>query len=340
MDFNGKKALIKGETILDEERNYGIYAELIVEEIAKQLGIETAHYDLVKMLDEGGNEVYGVLSESVVDTDKGEQLVSLRDIIGDEPIDEGDFIDTTSLDFTVEKLRENLHLDGYPEEEVEKLIIDYKKRLAFSIAILDTDKHTENIAFIKKKVNGKDVINICPNFDSESSLMLDNDYTTVDMLLSDYFGLKDSVDIAHPKIGVLKSISEGGHNSFWKDTLEKLYEDDEILDYCDEVLQGTVDMDSVLENVEKRIKTKLPENVAYLAKYAFNIRNEEMINVMSKGIDEPSLDGGFDINALLKNIVNNSLKSEITLGEILQTGEQIQSDITNDKKTIDKGYEL
>lgn len=340
VNFNGQKALIKGEAILQDERNYGIYAELIVEEIAKQLGVETAHYDLIKTIDEGGNEVYGVLSESVVDSDKGEQLISLRDIIGDEPIGEGDFVDTTSLDFTIDKLRENLILDGYSENDVEKLIIDYKKRLAFSLAVIDTDKHTENIAFIKKKVDGKDVISICPNFDSESALMLDNDYTTVEMLLSDYFGLQDSVNIAHPRIGTLKSKSKGGHNSFWKDTLEKLYEDDEVLDYCDEVLQGTIDMDIVLANVEEKIKTNLPENVRYLAKYAFNIRNEEMTKVMSKGIEDTSLDGGFDINALLKNIINNGLQSEITSGEMLRTGKQMQADITRDKnKTIEKNIE-
>lgn len=340
VNFNGKKALIKGEAILEDERNYGIYAELIVEEIAKQLGVETAHYDLIKTIDEGENEVYGVLSESVVDSDKGEQLISLRDIIGDEPIGEGDFVDTTSLDFTIDKLKENLMLDGYSEEDVEKLIVDYKKRLAFSLAVIDTDKHTENIAFIKKKVDGKDIISLCPNFDSESALMLDNDYTTVEMLLNDYFGLQDSVNIAHPRIGTLKSKSEGGHNSFWKDTLEELYEDDEVLDYCDEVLQGTIDMDVVLANVEERIKARLPENVRYLAKYAFNIRNEEMTKVMSKGIEDTSLDGGFDINALLKNIINNGLQSEITSGEMLRTGEQMQADITRDKnKTIDENTE-
>lgn len=340
VNFNGQKALIKGEAILQDERNYGIYAELIVEEIAKQLGVETAHYDLIKTIDEGGNEVYGVLSESVVDVDKGEQLISLRDIIGDEPIGEGDFVDTTSLDFTIDKLRENLMLDGYSEEDVEKLIVDYKKRLAFSLAVIDTDKHTENIAFIKKKVDGKDIISICPNFDSESALMLDNDYTTVEMLLNDYFGLQDSVNIAHPRIGTLKSKSEGGHNSFWKDTLEELYEDDEVLDYCDEELHGTIDMDVVLANVEKRIKARLPENVRYLAKYAFNIRNEEMTKVMSRGIEDTSLDNGFDINALLKNIINNGIQSEITSGEMLRTGEQMQADITRDKnKTIDENTE-
>lgn len=333
VDFNGKKALIKGEAILDEERNYGIYAELIVEEIAKQYGIETAYYDLVKMLDDNGKEVLGVLSESVVDVDKGEQLVSLRDIIGDEPVENNDFIDTTSYDFTINGLRKNLLLDGYDKKDVEKLIVDYKKRLAFSIAILDTDKHTENIAFIKKKIDGKDVIELCPNFDSESALMLDNDYTTVQMLLDDYYGLKESVDIAHPKIGVLKNKEQGGYNSFWKDTLEELYEDDEILDYCDEVLQSTIDMDTVLENVEKKIGANLPDNVKYLAKYAFDLRNEAMDKVMCKDMESQSKETGVDINALLNNLINMGLQRKIRDGEQFETGKQMLTDIKSKNET-------
>ena len=76
--FNGKRALIKGEATIADENNYGIYAELIAEEFAKIRGIPSAHYDLVKFLDENGQEILGVLSESVIDPKKGEVLRSLR----------------------------------------------------------------------------------------------------------------------------------------------------------------------------------------------------------------------------------------------------------------------
>mgnify|MGYP004646649245 FL=1 len=47
VDFNGTKALLRGEVV----ENYSIYDELIVEEIAKQIGIETPQYDLIKIKD-------------------------------------------------------------------------------------------------------------------------------------------------------------------------------------------------------------------------------------------------------------------------------------------------
>ena len=179
VNFNGQKALVKGEAILESERNYGIYGELIAEEVAKKLGLETAHYDLIKSVDENGKTFLGVLSESMIDINKGERLESLRSIIGDEPAESGQFIDMTSLDYTLNKLQQVLSLDGVSQEQIDQVLLDYKKRLTLSIATLDTDKHVENIAFIRRKVDGQETIKLSPNFDSEASFLLDTDISSI-----------------------------------------------------------------------------------------------------------------------------------------------------------------
>ena len=326
--FKDTKVLIKGEIILDEERNYGIYAELIVEEIANQLGIQSAHYDLVKMIDDKGKQTYGVLSVSIVDPEKGEQLETLRDIIGDEP-ENSKFPDAISYEFTITKLREKLTLDGYEKEQIDKVLEDYKKITGFTISILDTDRHSENFAFIKNKENGKDKIRLSPIFDSEASLMLDNDISTIEMLLEDYTGLKNSVDITQPKIGLVRSKQDGGLESFWKDTLEEITQDDEVYEYCSDVLSKRVDMDIVLENVENKIKASLPENVRMIAKYAYNCRNEEMINVLEGNItledEKEQLQG---VSSILNFLINYGIENEkITTSEQLRVGKQMQRDI-------------
>lgn len=327
VDFNGKKALIKGEAILEEEKNYGIYAELIVEEIAKKFEIPTAHYDLIKMIDDNGNEILGVLSESVVNVDKGEELVSLRSIIGDEPEEEGDFVDITGYEYTVKKLRENLAKDGYDEEQIESVISNYKKRLAFTLSIIDTDKHTENVAFIKKKINGKDILELSPNFDSESSLMLDNDITIVDKLLADYQALKESVNIADPRIGILRTVEEGGYDSLWMDTLDELCDDDEVYDYCSEVLKKPLDMDDILDSVEKRIKAQLPKEVKLLAKYSYNSRNEEMSKVIEGGILEQEEQDFWNVESLLKSLIGRGTQENIRTGEQMDIGKEMKKDM-------------
>ena len=66
VDFNGKKVLIRGNAV----ENFSMYAELIIEELAKQAGIPVAHYDIVKILGEDGTYTYGVLSEAMLDLER------------------------------------------------------------------------------------------------------------------------------------------------------------------------------------------------------------------------------------------------------------------------------
>lgn len=327
-DFKGVKVLIKGEAIRDEEPNYGIYAELIVEEVAKQVGQKTAHYDLIKFLDENGVYHQGVLSVSVLESGN-EQLVTLRDIIGDEPEETSDFIDTTSYEFTVEKLEEELRRDGYDEQNIASVITDYKKRLVFLLAVLETDQHTENIAFKTKRLDGRSRIELSPNYDREASFLLDNDISTIKGLLADYVGLKESVDRAHPRIGTLRTIEEGGFESYWKDTFEALCEDDEIYDYYEESIRGAIDIEAAMASVEQRIKAPLPEDVKLLVKHAYHIRNEQMEKIMD---GEMEIEEQVDMSMLCKLITSQGIAAKIRTGEQLQVGKTMQKDMISAEK--------
>lgn len=327
VDFNGKRALIKGEAVLDEEQNYGIYAELIVEEMAKCVGQKTAHYDLIKMKNEEGNTILGVLSESVVNIEKGEQLISLYDIIGDEPEKQRDFIDTTTYEFTITELRKNLLYDGYTQEQIENVINEYNKRLAFIISVIDTDKYPENIAFIKRKENGKDEIEISPNFDSESALLLDNEVTVIKKLLDNYYVLKESVNRAHPRIGTIKGIEEDGFNSYWMDSLEELCENDDVYYYCSDELREQIDMDDIFEKIEYRIKAKLPEEVKLIAKYSYNCRNEDMIKVIDGEMQQED-SNLLDANAVLNALISKGIEKEkIRTDELINIGMNLDNNI-------------
>lgn len=322
IDFQGTKSLIKGEAIRDEEQNYGIYAELIVEEVAKQVGQKTAHYDLIKFLGEDGKYHQGVLSVSVVET-SNEQLVTLRDIIGDEPEETSDFIDTTSYEFTIKKLEEELRRDGYDEQNIASVIMEYKKRLVFLLAVIETDQHTENIAFKQRKVEGRNQIELSPNYDRESAFMLDNDISTIERLLEDYVGLRESVDRAHPRIGTIRSIEDGGFESYWKDTFEALCEDDEVYDYYEQNIRGVIDIEAAMERVEQRTKAPLPEDVKLIVKHAYRIRNEQMEKIMD---GEMEIEEQVDISMLFKLLANQGVAARIRTGEQVQMGKTMQID--------------
>ena len=48
VDFAGQKVLLKEEKMLDGEPNFTIYSELIMSELANQVGIQSAKCDLIK----------------------------------------------------------------------------------------------------------------------------------------------------------------------------------------------------------------------------------------------------------------------------------------------------
>ena len=122
IDFNGTKVLLRGQVV----PNYSCYAELITEQIAEELVIETAEYDLIKIKNPNDKSyTYGVLSKSILDFDS-EMLLTLYDLIGDEPeesskeVDE-DFIDKTNYDFTEKALRERFEKAGYDSEYIDSI---------------------------------------------------------------------------------------------------------------------------------------------------------------------------------------------------------------------------
>ena len=126
----------------------------------------------MKIKDKNGVENFGVLSESIVDFGE-EELITLHDLIGDEPkpedrMEDIDFESATRYEFTIDKLKERLEIAGYSEQDINKIILDYNKRLLFGLSVLETDKHSENIAFLKR-TNGDGKIRLSPNYDSEFS---------------------------------------------------------------------------------------------------------------------------------------------------------------------------
>ena len=333
VSFKGKKALIKGEEILDQEQTYGIYGELIVEELAKKLEIKTAHYDLVKFLDENGNSVFGVLSESFID-DQKEKLVNLEELIA-ENLDDGEYADGTSYEFTVKELRKRLELEEYEEINIEKVIDDYKKRMLFTLMIVDLDKHIENIIFITRVCNGKKEIELSPNFDSESAFMLDNYVSTIDMLLENNQELFERVRFANPLICVFENIENRDYKAFWIDTLRYLIKEDKMYDYYHELVNKNINFDEILSNVEKRIKAPLPEKVKLLSKYVYQARNQDIKNVIIGEMQIKNQQERTDKGKMLLDMLIQSGTSNITISELISIGKALEEDIEKNKESIE-----
>lgn len=77
VDFAGQKVLLKEEKMLDGEPNFTIYSELIMSELANQVGIQSAKCDLIKYRGKRG-----ILSHLALDLEK-EALEMTAGLIGD-----------------------------------------------------------------------------------------------------------------------------------------------------------------------------------------------------------------------------------------------------------------
>ena len=267
---DGRTFLLKEENIITDERNASVYAELIIEELAKQAGIETAHYDLYKK-----DGKYGVLSEYCLK--ENEEMFSLDSLIGKGADSEfsAENVDAIKLQ---ENMIEFLKREGLTKKQIIPLIIEFQKRMVFDIFTLNADRHTENISFRVKHTDNGMEIDFAPIYDNENSLMLDMDEYTIDSLAKSPYALKDASDFVAPKIAVLDDFDET-NDKIWRGTLDRYCEIDEVYDYMMD-LYDTLDIDEAFAKVEERIGAKIPENVEKVARNSLDYRKREIDKVM------------------------------------------------------------
>lgn len=321
IDFSGTEALIKSECRLDGKKNGRIYAELIVEELAKQIGFETAYYDLIKI-----NGEYGVLSKKILRNTQTD-LLSLDSLIGNTEFYE-DYPEISDYIEVEEKLYQAIKDEELEKESRKEIINDFRKQTAFYIMICALDKHTENISFISyinSKTRKKEV-HLSPIYDNEDSLMLDTDLETLEKISKHGLGLQRNVDMLEPKVAVLN----GEYESLWKSTLYVLCEEDDIYDF---VVNGyeKLDIKQAIGNVENKIKAPIPEIVKTTATYVFKFRKKEVEKVLYPELESNSLGSIYS-----NQIASKSVQEGIRQGE----EDDILRKIMNIYGIDEKSYEM
>lgn len=177
VDFNGTKVLVKEETVLEKERNFGVYSELLMVELANQLGIPAAKTDLITYKGK-----FGVLSYMVLEPER-EEMETVYGLIGEtETIEEEPEI--SDYEEVEEKLKSVLQTLDMTEEEIEELLQERRKQKILQLLCCEADGHIENEAFIRYKTeDGRTVARMAPMFDNETSLLLDMEGSVLETLL-------------------------------------------------------------------------------------------------------------------------------------------------------------
>lgn len=161
LDFEDAGILLRDDLLRDEGVIFTGYAELLTEEVAKQVGIPAAHYDLIKH--EGK---LGVFSQKVVDLDKNESLLSIAELIQNNPkyARVEDTIASIGFNDILESIGELKEYDAnMTDEQTDSMIEDIQRLAIFDIFNMNTDRNGGNFAIIQTP-NGS---RLAPIFDNE-----------------------------------------------------------------------------------------------------------------------------------------------------------------------------
>lgn len=268
MSLEGTNVLLRTELFKDdEEKKFCTYAELIFEELAKQVDFPCAHYDLIEY-----KSKKGVLSRDVRNG-ANEEFYTLADIIGNPNEDLGSSSVPTNFEDVILGIKELLKKNELYKEDVLELSKDFAKMLILDTFCMSTDRHIENCGvIIEPSESGKKHIRFAPVFDNECSLMLDIPIYELEELSKSDVRLNRRQDVQEPLIALSEENSYDDMSS-WQNMIEFLSEKDEFLDFatlCSEKL----DISKAIEEVEHRTGAKIPTLAKDIATRSFEMRKD------------------------------------------------------------------
>lgn len=205
IDFAGTKVLLKEEKRLNGEENYTIYSELIMSELAKQVGVQAAKCDLIKFKGKRGIISYLAF-------EYGKEALEMTDaIIG--PTKEYSSAPECFDFFEIEEklikaLKEDFDLtDG----EITEIINERRKQKILQLFSCEADNHIQNEGFIIwRDESGKPHIKVAPMFDNEHSFALQ--YATTD-LAGDIARIKKEKEMSQLLELAYNTLAEGLENT-------------------------------------------------------------------------------------------------------------------------------
>ena len=299
IEIEGGSVLVK--TDADGQPN-SEYSELISCALARQAGIETAEYDMVRYKGETG-----LITKNMCKP--GEEMVSVYELIGNGP-DSETCPDTIDIYHVFDNLDEKLQAEGFDDNEIDSCMLSLRKQLLFDLSIMEADRHLENISLIfGKDENGKRTVRLAPMYDTEAALVLGNEPDKMLIVAKDWGKtatltamqesrisiIPENEDVAIPGLpsdaspamasffaqlygGVKKndrkeygSLSE----EMWKKTFDFLCEDERVAEYFETTL-SKMNISKAIGEVEAKIGTRLPEHVRAMAIACFEDRKMAM----------------------------------------------------------------
>lgn len=275
LELEDTSVLLRTELFTDEEtQNYCNYAELIFEELAKQVDFSSAHYDLIQY--KGKN---GVLSQKV--NIPNEEFFPLINFVNSPKELEPYISVSVDLEDVFKDLKKVFKSPEFYPEEIFKVTHDFAKMLVLDTFTMSTDRHLENCGvLISNGDEGKKHVKFSPTFDNECCLMLDMPKTELERLNEKNFGIEARSELQEPLIALSENYDDSIPN--WQNTIEFLADEDirnDIFNFA-EKCSKELNIEKAIDSVEQRIHSKVPDIAKQTATKAFNYRKEQIIEAL------------------------------------------------------------
>lgn len=266
IELDDGKIMIRTSNLDKEGVEYTNYAELIFEELAKQVDFPCAHYDLIKYKGEKGVYTKNVLEK------ENETLIHTKSLLnGSNTTDSYDL--TSSIDDIFESYNILSRYDDVPKSQVSSLCKDTAKMAIFDIFTMSTDRHPENFGVIFYSDGQNSEARLSPMYDNECSLMLDQPAEAIDDMVENPTLMKKFVELQNQFIVVPEQQRDESYLE-WEDTLFYLCDDSEVCMEFAEKCSKKLDIDGAIRNVEERIGAKLPDKLKEFVIPCFNYRKQ------------------------------------------------------------------
>ena len=253
--------------------NYEIYAELIAEQLGNQMGIEMAHYALAT-----DGKTIGLLTDNFLVP--GEFLCS-SDYIKEniEKISGDSGLNINLKENTIENVAHSACT--YDSDlDYDSLLKELIKRWLFYSMIIESDKNSTNIAFIKS-LKG---LRISPDYDNSSMALLNNNIDSYISSIQYGTSVYDIIDQVKNNF-CLRNDS----NSNYYDDLRYLITRYPVIVSEIVPLIKQVDVRAAIETVERDNEIEIPWNVQYWTEKVIKTRITDMLSIYDATVDLDAL---------------------------------------------------
>lgn len=240
--------------------NYEIYAELISEQLGKQVDISMASYRVAQY-----RNTVGVLTKSFIKPD--ELIVSSDKLkIAVQLIYEENNIETNLKGNTISNLIESAYTYD-PTINIDKLFNELVKRWMFYGLMMESDKNMTNISYIKKGSR----LRLSPDYDNSTMSRLNENIKDLIMRIgnsSDIYNLTDDIKQS------LKP-TENSSDYFLDSFREFVYKFPEKTETIFSSFDG-IDVNMAVQEVEQLNKIEVPWEVKFLLNKVIPLRYQDM----------------------------------------------------------------